>query len=194
MPEPTKPRNRGPAAAEANRLALIAAGRRLFAARGYDVPLSAIAREAGVGQGVLYRHFPDRLTLALAVFSQNIAALERLADTERGDDAFGVLMAHLLGSVVESAAFVDAVVHAREIPEFDGAARVNALLDEPLARAKLAGLVRADLTVPDAVLLVRLAYGAVVTHPEPDSARAAVLRAVALVDADLAASIEGRWS
>lgn len=189
MPSPSTSHNRGPAAAESNRLALIAAGRRLFAARGYDVPLNAIAREAGVGQGVLYRHFPTRLSLALAVFAQNIDALAALAESHRGDDALGVLMAQLLGSVVESAAFV----HARELPDFDGAETINLLLAEPLARAQAAGLVRGDLSVADLILLVRMAYGAIVTQPDPDAARSAVLRAVELVDAGLAESVGSRW-
>lgn len=95
-----------------NRLALIEAGRALFAERGYDVPLSAVAKAAGVGQGVLYRHFPTRASLAFAVFAQNVDELERLAARHAGDDgALGVLLGQLLGSVRTSAAFVDAVAH-----------------------------------------------------------------------------------
>ena len=33
-----------------------------------DVPLSAIARKAGVGQGTFYRHFPTRESLAMEVY------------------------------------------------------------------------------------------------------------------------------
>ncbi|MEV6041596.1 helix-turn-helix domain-containing protein [Nonomuraea sp. NPDC052116] len=40
---------------------------------GYDAPLSLVARTAGVGQGGLYRHFPDRLGLVLAVFNDGAA-------------------------------------------------------------------------------------------------------------------------
>ncbi|MFB9629003.1 TetR/AcrR family transcriptional regulator [Nonomuraea helvata] len=54
--------NRGPGAAVRNRAALIAAAREVFAAAGYDAPLSMVARVAGVGQGSLYRHFPDRVS------------------------------------------------------------------------------------------------------------------------------------
>ena len=67
--------NRGPAAAAGNRRALLRAARDLFAQKGYNVPLSAIARAAGVGQAVLYRHFPRRLDLAFAVFEENFADL-----------------------------------------------------------------------------------------------------------------------
>ena len=63
VPEPTKA-NRGPSAGPENRRALIAAARAVFAESGYSAPLSAVARRAGVGQGSLYRHFPDRVALA----------------------------------------------------------------------------------------------------------------------------------
>ena len=33
---------------------------------------SAVAKRAGVGQGSLYRHFPDRTALAAAVFEENV--------------------------------------------------------------------------------------------------------------------------
>ncbi|MFV0285151.1 MAG: TetR/AcrR family transcriptional regulator, partial [Demequina sp.] len=71
--------NRGPVAGPANRAALIAAARMEFEERGIDVPLSAIAKRAGVGQGSLYRHFPDRVSLAVAVFEENIEEIEALA-------------------------------------------------------------------------------------------------------------------
>jgi AcrR family transcriptional regulator len=64
--------NRGPSAAAENRAALIAAARAVFATAGYDAPLSAVARRAGVGQGSLYRHFPNRMSLAVAVFEDNM--------------------------------------------------------------------------------------------------------------------------
>ncbi|WP_084101785.1 TetR/AcrR family transcriptional regulator [Demequina sp. NBRC 110051] len=69
----------GVAAGRENRAALIAAARVEFEANGIDAPLSAIARRAGVGQGSLYRHFPDRVSLAVAVFEENIEEIEALA-------------------------------------------------------------------------------------------------------------------
>ena len=76
MPAHHRRINRGPAAAAENRRAVLAAARELFAERGYEVPMQAIAKRAGVGQGVLYRHFPKRLDLALAVFEENFVRLE----------------------------------------------------------------------------------------------------------------------
>ncbi|WP_051274405.1 TetR/AcrR family transcriptional regulator [Cellulomonas sp. URHD0024] len=77
MPSPN--RNRGPSAAEENRNALVDAARRVLAESGSAAPFSSIAREAGVGQGSLYRHFPNRAELTLVVFEENLAQLGELA-------------------------------------------------------------------------------------------------------------------
>lgn len=78
MAEPAKT-NRGPSAGPENRAALIAAARAVFDERGADAPLSAVAKRAGVGQGSLYRHFPSRYALALAVLEENMAQIEAMA-------------------------------------------------------------------------------------------------------------------
>src|SRR5690606_2870542 len=69
-------KNRGPAAAAHNRRALIDAARDLFAEQGFSVPFSAVARRAGVGQASLYRHFPDKVALGVAVFEENLKLIE----------------------------------------------------------------------------------------------------------------------
>jgi AcrR family transcriptional regulator len=71
--------NRGPVAGPENRAALIAAAREVFDEVGMAAPLSAVAKRAGVGQGSLYRHFPDRVSLAIAVFEENMDAIDALA-------------------------------------------------------------------------------------------------------------------
>ncbi len=76
---PGKP-NRGPSAGPGNRAALIQAAREVFAERGYGAPLSLVAKRAQVGQGSLYRHFPDRLSLALAVFDENMEGIDAIAN------------------------------------------------------------------------------------------------------------------
>ncbi|WP_446666578.1 TetR/AcrR family transcriptional regulator [Flexivirga sp. B27] len=41
-----------------------------------DTPLDEIAKRAGVGIGTLYRHFPTRCDLVLAVYGDQVSALE----------------------------------------------------------------------------------------------------------------------
>jgi AcrR family transcriptional regulator len=63
-----------------NRDLLITAAAEAFAARGADVPLEDIARNAGVGIGTLYRHFPTRESLVEAVYRHEIDVLCERAD------------------------------------------------------------------------------------------------------------------
>ncbi|MGH3435505.1 MAG: TetR/AcrR family transcriptional regulator [Sciscionella sp.] len=55
-----------------NRDKLIQAARATFAAADGTVPLDGIAREAGVGIGTLYRHFPTREALVEAVYAAEL--------------------------------------------------------------------------------------------------------------------------
>ena len=66
-PEPVVQR----ADARRNRARIVDAAKRVFAADG-DVGPEAVAREAGVGVGTLYRHFPDRDDLAAAVYEDEL--------------------------------------------------------------------------------------------------------------------------
>ncbi len=60
------------AVARRNRENLVAVARAAFAATPDPVPLEAIAREAGVGIGTLYRHFPTREALVEAVYAAEL--------------------------------------------------------------------------------------------------------------------------
>src|SRR5215210_6547440 len=60
--------------AERNRERILAAARDVFAERGLDAPLEAIARRAGVGQATLYRRFATRQDLLVAAFGPKLVA------------------------------------------------------------------------------------------------------------------------
>ncbi|ALC26728.1 MULTISPECIES: TetR/AcrR family transcriptional regulator [Streptomyces] len=107
--ERRRPANDGPRAAARNRAALIAAAREICAEQGLEAPLSAIARRAGVGQGVLYRHFPDRASLVSAVLEENVRQVEQAAEAE--DAALPGLLGVLTWHLAESAAFIG-LLHA----------------------------------------------------------------------------------
>jgi AcrR family transcriptional regulator len=83
----------------------------VFAADGLQAPLSAVAKRAGVGQGSLYRHFPDRLALAVAVFDENLDELERAV--EPADATLDDLLAVVAEQAVASTALIDLIWQER---------------------------------------------------------------------------------
>lgn len=56
---------------------LTATAREVFAEWGHDVALDEIAKRAGVGNATLYRHFPTRGDLLVAVYSEEVRELCR---------------------------------------------------------------------------------------------------------------------
>jgi AcrR family transcriptional regulator len=84
MPGTGRPDARGPGASEQrrpradserNRLRLLEAAQAAFTAARGPVTLEQVARDAGVGIGTLYRHFPTRESLVEALYRQELAAL-----------------------------------------------------------------------------------------------------------------------
>ncbi|CAG6390736.1 TetR/AcrR family transcriptional regulator [Streptomyces cocklensis] len=61
--------------AQRNRERLLAVARDAFAATDGNATLDAIAREAGVGIGTLYRHFPTREALVEAIYATELDAV-----------------------------------------------------------------------------------------------------------------------
>lgn len=53
---------------------LLKAATAVFAKSGVDAPVREIAERAGVGLGTVYRHFPQRSDLIVAVFQSNVDA------------------------------------------------------------------------------------------------------------------------
>lgn len=139
--------------ARRNREAILAVARRLFAERGADASLDEIAGRAGVGPGTLYRHFPSRADLQLAVLQDWVAGVE--AEGERLtaiDDPAAVLDAWLHRYVDYKNAWRGLNVALLDVP--DDVERptlstckgvLSRISTEVIDRAKRAGLVRVDL-------------------------------------------------
>jgi AcrR family transcriptional regulator len=63
--------------AQRNRVKVLSAAEKLFACYGVEnVSMDAIAAEAGVGKGTLFRRFGDRAGLALALLEEQTAAMQ----------------------------------------------------------------------------------------------------------------------
>jgi AcrR family transcriptional regulator len=75
-PPPRKPR----ADAQRNRERILEVAKKAFTQSGANVSLDDVARQAGIGPGTLYRHFPTREALLEAVYRTEV---EKLAAAER---------------------------------------------------------------------------------------------------------------
>jgi len=81
----SKPAKRKPRAdAQRNRERILELAKREFTRSGANASLEEIARQAGVGPGTLYRHFPTRDALIEAVYRTEVGKLAAAADRFAG--------------------------------------------------------------------------------------------------------------
>jgi AcrR family transcriptional regulator len=144
----------------ARRERLIAAAQREFAARGVNASLEAVARDAGVAIGTLYRHFPTRVDLLLAAFEPRLQEfLEGAATALQVDDPWDSFVAYLENLFRMQAGdrgFNDFL--SRRFPASAETERIHDQLCEQIAavlgRAQDAGRARRDIALADIVNLI----------------------------------------
>ena len=154
--------------AHRNREQILAAATRVFAEQGPDVPLEEVARAAGVGVGTLYRRFPDREALFLAVRRQSLetllAKVREAADEEpRAWDALVRSMSYsreLRLSLRPARSLTPAVAEVlRRDPVLqDLRGRLVGVLDRLVAAAQQEGSLRPDVGAGDLAQLFALVY------------------------------------
>ncbi|MFD7416313.1 TetR/AcrR family transcriptional regulator [Kitasatospora purpeofusca] len=162
--------------ARRNRDLLLATARDLFARHGLDVPLDQIAKEAGVGNATLYRHFPTRHALVGEVFANaaNLVA-EAGAEALATEDAWSAIEGYferILALVAADRGINDLVTRVSPTaPGLFGISRRNAAtVGSLVARAQEQGTMRADVVTTDLLF----AFGALcrslpaVTELRPD--------------------------
>jgi AcrR family transcriptional regulator len=175
-PETTAPERGRRADAARNAGLLLAAARELLDESGSEIALDEVARRAGVGNATLYRHFPTRGDLLVAVYADEVAALCQqgaalLDDPSPVDALFSWLdefVAHVSTKRALALAATEGPVgrRTRLFDEWHESMRSTA--SELLQRARDAGAVRSALTVTD---LLALASGAALTGTDLAHAR-----------------------
>jgi AcrR family transcriptional regulator len=140
---------------------LLAAAREAFAEHGVDTSLDDIARRAEVGPGTLYRHFPNREALLVAVYREDISRLGNQADgfaeSLPPDEALSaylkVLMEYIkrkrgMGAAVKSMLGAESpdVAWCRE--------SLHGSINDLLERGQKANLIRPDVDSADVIRLV----------------------------------------
>ena len=156
-------RIRGPRSDVArHRAALLDAASTVFAEQGVHVSLDAVVEAAGVGRATLYRHFPDRAALLLALFDREMAAVSNACkDVEPGKALFAMI-AQLGCAARQAPALADAWrAVAADHPQLQARQReLITLFERPLAVAVSEGLVRTDLSMSDVVAVIRMVIAA----------------------------------
>lgn len=128
---------------------LVATARAVFAEEGTDVSLNEVARRAGVGPGTLYRHFPSREALLVAVFRERILTLCAQAD----DLTLGAWLQALLVHAQTDGGLSATMASAPEIG-FDCHVMLRSAAAGLLEKAQAAGEVRRDVEIDDLFQLV----------------------------------------
>jgi AcrR family transcriptional regulator len=158
--------------AERNRQRILAAAAEVFTERGLDATLDDVARHAGVGVGTVYRRFPDKASLADALFDERIDALAGMAEQAQAQpDAWAALVwflehsAEMLTSdrglrqiLMFAAQGHDRVECARD--------RMRPAIDSLVKRAQADGKVRADLAATD-IPIIEFMLAAVAEYAQP---------------------------
>jgi AcrR family transcriptional regulator len=143
-----------------NREALLAAARGAFAEHGLGASLQQIARDAGVAIGTLYRHFPTRDDLLVAVFADKLAVVAGTGEQALADPdpwaGFTRFVETLCALAAEDLGFNELTSIDRPA-RGDAAgvrARIHQLWQALLTRAQEAGVLRPDLELTDMFVLL----------------------------------------
>lgn len=127
-----------------------------------------IAQAAGVGRASVYRHFPERQDIVVALLGELVGRVEDFAAGQPELPTMVDLMRAMAREQARSLGLISLMRRdfAPGQPE-DVNDRVLALFAEPLASAQREGLVRADIALEEVPLLLSMVEGALnqVTDP-----------------------------
>lgn len=150
-----------------NRIRLLETAKAAFTELGADVPLEEIARQAEVGIGTLYRHFPTRDALLSAVYQREVEQLgawaDTLLETRRAGEALEAWL-HLLVDYMSTKRVIMPALQAStgdsaQVYAASGATITDAM--KRLTQAAIdAGDIRSDVTTDDVYrAMVGVSYG-----------------------------------
>lgn len=165
--------------ARRNRERLLEVAEAVFTEKGTGASTEEIARQAGVGIGTVFRHFPTKEALLAAVYARLLGRLgetaRELADHPDPGAAFYDFVTLAVGHSSTKNAFADALTEAGvAVPETDDKDRpfLSDALETLLRRAQRAGAVRDDIGLGD-LRAVLIGISRAVEHaPEADGASA----------------------
>jgi AcrR family transcriptional regulator len=147
--------------ARRNAEALLDAAKAVFASSGVDAPAKQIADAAGVGVGTLYRHFPRRSDLVVAVFQREVDACADAAETLTAENPPGEAVEQWLYRLTEFVATkrgLAAALHSGD-PAFDDLpaqfmARLGPALENLLRAAAASGEIQTAIGASELIYAV----------------------------------------
>jgi len=145
--------------ARRNRESVVEAARKLMATRGLDTQMDDIAREAGVGVGTVYRHFPNKEDLIYALAERRFERLAEFGRDALAEDEPGLAFERFLYRGAELQATdrsLSEVMRDRPDAMQAGAEKAGLLelVGELMTRAQDAGAVRKDAEAEDVPMLM----------------------------------------
>lgn len=146
-----------------NRARLLDVAYVTFAELGFGAPVDEIARRAGVGAGTVYRHFPTKEHLFLAVVAvrvdQVLSRAEELLKTAPPEEAFFAFFTETIDCGATDQGFSDALESSGiELPEVEE--RFQDVVRALFTRAQEAGALRRDLVPEDVRFLMKGCFAA----------------------------------
>ncbi|MGR6468428.1 TetR/AcrR family transcriptional regulator [Rhizobium sp. PAMB 3182] len=162
-----------------NRELLLAAATQIFSAGGKQASLEAVARQAGVGIGTLYRHFPTREDLFAAVYRHEVDQLADLAAELANDEKPVEALRKWMRANIQLVATKKGMIEALQLAAY-GSSELKAYTSNRmadaigvlLARAVAAGDVRDDIPPEDILrALAGILYSLGPTDWQPNALR-----------------------
>ena len=148
-----------------NRKKIIKAARVCLAREGLDAQIEEIARRAKVGVGTVYRHFPTKHDLVIALAAERF---ERLAELARGalqeDDPWEAFCGFLRSSAeiqIADRALSEVMLDKKDVMgEHAKKVGILELVEQLMDKAKAAGALREDAEPEDVPMLMCALGGA----------------------------------
>lgn len=147
-----------------NRKRILEVAKAAFTRYGADASLDEIAKQAGIGAGTLYRHFPTRDALIEGVYQNEVetlaAAADRFAETMTPIEALRAWMLLFVDYIAAKHIIAPALnsVVGGPIRLYEGSrGLIQEAVDQLVKRAKRSGELRKDLDASD---LLRALIGA----------------------------------
>lgn len=147
--------------AERNRRRVLEVAQHVFAKSGVNVPIDEIAKAAGLGVGTLYRHFPTKEALVVAIVCEDMGEStknirEAAASGEAAGEKFFSFLTRMIEGWSQKKAFME-MLHSGNVDLSElvrAKQKFHEALGKLLERAQAEGSVRGGITELEVMAVV----------------------------------------